>query len=137
MFFKLEVFFEDPFWVGLFSRAEGDGTQYCRVVFGGEPSDIQIYHYFLHNFRSLQFSDIVPAVAEKTEIRNPKRRQSAVSRQMQQTAGQKRSHAIIKQTMSASLKKTHETDHKKMEEEHQQYVQAVCQAKRKEKQRGH
>ena len=33
------VFFEDPFWVGVYEREEPGGLTACRVVFGAEPKD--------------------------------------------------------------------------------------------------
>ncbi len=31
---KLTVFFEDPFWIGLFERIEGEYFSICKVTFG-------------------------------------------------------------------------------------------------------
>ena len=31
---KLTVYFEDPFWVGVFERVEYNSLSVCRVVFG-------------------------------------------------------------------------------------------------------
>ncbi len=36
---RLTVFFEDPFWVGLYEREDGGSYEVCRVVFGAEPKD--------------------------------------------------------------------------------------------------
>ena len=36
---RLTVYFEPPFWVGLYQREDEEGFQACRVVFGGEPRD--------------------------------------------------------------------------------------------------
>lgn len=36
------VFFEDPFWVGVYEREEPGGLTACRVVFGAEPKDGEI-----------------------------------------------------------------------------------------------
>ena len=39
----LTVFFEDPFWVGVFERqAQGELTV-CKVTFGAEPKDGEVY----------------------------------------------------------------------------------------------
>ncbi len=34
---KLTVFFEEPFWIGVFERISGDKLSVSRVVFGTEP----------------------------------------------------------------------------------------------------
>ena len=137
MSFNLTVFFEDPFWVGLFSIGEGDSARYCRVVFGGEPSDIEVYRYFLNNYRDLQFSKALPAVNEELRIKNPKRRQREVSRDLQQRTGEKKSYAVIKQTLQSQQKEIHKTVSKKKAVEHEEYVLKLKQIKRKEKHKGH
>jgi hypothetical protein len=137
MSLNLTVFFEDPFWVGVFSRVEGESAQYCRVVFGGEPSDIEIYHYFLANWRNLEYSEALPSLPDEPLIKNPKRRQRAVSRRLQEHTGQKRSYAIIKQTLQESQKAARRLDQKQSEIEHKNYVLQVKQNRRKEKHKGH
>ena len=137
MSFSLVVFFEDPFWVGLFSRSEGDQTQYCRIVFGGEPSEIEIYHYFLKNFRDLRFSAALPSIMEKTPAKNPKRRQREASRQMQLSAGEKRSYSIIKQALGQEQKEKSMAEQKQRDSQHEKYVREIKDLKRKEKHKGH
>ncbi len=34
---KLTVFFEEPFWVGVFERTENGKLSVCKVSFGAEP----------------------------------------------------------------------------------------------------
>ena len=36
---RLTVFFEDPFWVGVFERIESGRLSVCKVTFGAEPRD--------------------------------------------------------------------------------------------------
>ena len=44
---KLTVLFDPPFWVGLFEREHGGRYEACRVVFGREPQDFEVYAYVL------------------------------------------------------------------------------------------
>ena len=71
---KLTVYFDEPFWVGVFEELDGKDLSVCRVVFGAEPTDAEIYAFILKYFNHLRFSPPV-----KTEIKhkadNPKRRQ--------------------------------------------------------------
>ena len=53
---ELTVVFDDPFWVGVFTRQEGGGLTAARTVFGAEPKDYEVYEYFLANWYSLRFS---------------------------------------------------------------------------------
>lgn len=78
----LTVFFEEPFWVGVFERTSEGRLSVCRVTFGAEPKDYEIYDFILKNYGRLRFS---PAVAAdvKEACRNPKRVQREVHRQVQ------------------------------------------------------
>lgn len=69
---KLSVFFEGPFWVGVFERHCGGKLSVCRVVFGSEPKDYEVYEFVLRHYDQLNFS---PAVASdlKAVRANPKR----------------------------------------------------------------
>ena len=66
------VFFEDPFWVGVYEREEPGGLTACRVVFGAEPKDGEIYEWMLQNWAQLHFG---PPLADvrRPRAENPKR----------------------------------------------------------------
>ena len=70
---SLTVFFDDPFWVGVFERIEDGKLSVCKVTFGAEPKDYEVWDYVLHHYYELVFS---PAI--ETKIRqmadNPKDR---------------------------------------------------------------
>ena len=36
---SVTVFFEDPFWVGVFERQAQGALTVCKVTFGAEPKD--------------------------------------------------------------------------------------------------
>lgn len=57
---KLTVFFEDPFWVGIFERIEDGKLSAAKVTFGAEPKDYEVQEYIQKYYFRLQFS---PAVA--------------------------------------------------------------------------
>ena len=57
---KLTVFFEEPFWIGVFERLSEGKLSVCKVTFGAEPKDYEIYDFVLKNYGRLRFS---PAVA--------------------------------------------------------------------------
>ena len=39
----LTILFQDPFWIGLYEREEDGRYQVCRIVFGAEPRDQEVY----------------------------------------------------------------------------------------------
>ena len=62
---KLTVFFEDPFWVGVFERISDGKLSVCKVTFGAEPKDYEIYAFVLQNHGRLKFSPAVEAEVKK------------------------------------------------------------------------
>ena len=83
---QLTVFFEDPFWVGVFERTISGRLSVSKVTFGAEPKDYEVWEHVLKNFRQLSFSPAVEAQARKT-VSNPKRLQREIRRQSAQTMG--------------------------------------------------
>ena len=69
---RLTVYFEEPFWVGVFERLENGRLSAAKVTFGAEPRDGEIYELILRQYHALTFGPAVPA-AEKAACRNPKR----------------------------------------------------------------
>lgn len=69
------VFFEDPFWVGVFERRTPykgeDLLTAAKITFGAQPSDPQVYDYLLENYRNLKFSPPVSAKRQQ-HAKNPK-----------------------------------------------------------------
>ena len=78
---KLTVLFDPPFWVGLFEREHGGRYEACRVVFGREPRDFEVYAYVLDRYSRLAFSPALPAEPCQARDPNPKRAQRLARRQ--------------------------------------------------------
>ena len=53
---SLTVFFENPFWIGLYERMDDGKYEVCKITFGAEPKDYEIYEYMLQNWKNLKFS---------------------------------------------------------------------------------
>ncbi|PJI06768.1 MULTISPECIES: YjdF family protein [Clostridium] len=90
----LTVFFEDPFWVGLFERSCKGKYEAAKVVFGAEPKDYEVYEFILKRFKSVKFSD---PIKEENSIRkkiNPKRLQRKIKKEVSGTVGTKAQNAI-------------------------------------------
>jgi hypothetical protein len=131
---KLTVFFEEPFWVGVFERVSDGKLSVCKVTFGAEPKDYEIYDFILKNYYRLRFS---PAVAtDVKEIgRNPKRVQREVRKQLQNTRiGTKLQQALKLQ--QEQLKTERRIVSREQREAEKQRQFELKQQKRKEKHRG-
>ena len=60
------VFFEDPFWVGVLESAAEGKQKACKITFGAEPKDYEVYAFLLEHWRQLPFSPSMEgAVPEK------------------------------------------------------------------------
>ena len=71
---RLTVFFEDPFWVGVFERVEYRKLSVAKVTFGAETKDYEVLEFINRNYYHLQFSPAVETVIKDTK-KNPKRAQ--------------------------------------------------------------
>ena len=60
---SLTVFFEEPFWVGVFERIDERKLSVCKVTFGAEPEDYDVLEFVLQHDSELVFS---PAVETET-----------------------------------------------------------------------
>jgi hypothetical protein len=79
---KATIFFEKRFWVGSFERTDKDGYAVARHIFGGEPTDPEIYEFVLTNYHKLKFGS-AREVNVQIHRMNPKRVQREVRREME------------------------------------------------------
>lgn len=61
---KLTVYFEEPFWVGVFERIEDGKLSVAKVTFGAEPKDYEVQEYIQKYYFSLKFSTAVETVVK-------------------------------------------------------------------------
>ena len=81
---KLTVYFEEPFWVGIFERIEDGKLSVAKVTFGAEPKDYEVQEYVQKYYFGLKFSPAVEAIVKDIK-RNPKRMQRAAKKQILET----------------------------------------------------
>ena len=81
---KLTVYFENPFWVGVFERTENGALTACKFTFGAEPKDCEVWEYVLKNYGRLSFSPPVEAAVGRRAT-NPKRLQRQTRRQVDES----------------------------------------------------
>lgn len=132
---KLTVYFEDPFWVGVYECRADSALEVAKVVFGEEPKDYEVFYYFLENWNRLRFSPPVEAMLT-TEVKiNPKRMQRAINKQLSASGiGTKAQQALkLQQEQGVQIRK----ERNKQQAEEDKIFKFKCrQQKRKEKHRG-
>ncbi len=132
---RFTVFFEDPFWVGVFERVEDGRLSVCKVMFGAQPKDTEIYAFICGQYRHLTFSTAVDA-DDRTVPVSPKRLKKKAKRDMErQGIGTKAQQALQAQRDTQKAVGREHSKAKKAAEEARQF--AIRQQKRKEKHRGH
>ena len=92
---SLTVFFEEPFWIGVFERIYEGKLSVCKVTFGAEPKDYEISDFVLKNYYHLRFSPAV-ATAVKDVRRNFQRVQREVRKQIKDTGVGTKSQQALK-----------------------------------------
>lgn len=131
----LTVFFEEPFWVGVFELTENGKLCAAKVTFGAEPKDFEVYEYVLRHYYELKFS---PAVEPKTERceKNPKRRQRSARRQLDTKGIGTKSQQALK-LMQEEMKTERRQFTREQREAEKQHRFELRQQKRREKHKGH
>ena len=132
---RLTVFFEEPFWVGVFERSEGSKLSVCKVTFGTEPKIYEVYDFVLREYSKLKFSPAVDSDFKEKKV-NPKRMQREAKHQMEQTGIGTRSQQALK-LQHEQMKVERKVISREMKEAEKQRRFEQKQQKRKEKHKGH
>ena len=113
---KLTVYFEEPFWVGIFERIEDGKLSVAKVTFGAEPKDYEVQEYIQKCYFSLKFSPVVETVVKDIK-RNPKRMQREAKKQMLETGIGTKSQQALKRK-EAEEQRMFELKRRKKREKH-------------------
>ena len=131
---QLTVYFENPFWVGVFERITDNKLSVCKITFGTESKDFEVWKFILKEYCRLKFSPSVDAVV-KNIAKNPKRLQRELRKQLASVGiGTKSQQALqLQREESKLIRKTIGRERRNAEKERRFNLR---QQKRKEKHRG-
>ena len=132
---KLTVYFEDPFWVGVFERIEDGKLSVAKVTFGAEPKDYEVQEYIQKHYFSLKFSPAVETIVMDIK-RNPKRMQREARKQTIEIGIGTKSQQALKLQQEQNKQERKERSRKKKEAEEQRMFE-LKQQKKREKHKGH
>ena len=132
---KLTIYFEDPFWVGVFERIENRKLSVAKVTFGAEPKDYEVLEFINRNYYHLQFSPAVETVVKDTK-KNPKRAQRDAKKQTLETGIGTKSQQALKLQLEQNKQERKVRSREQREAESQRLFE-LKQMKKKEKHRGH
>lgn len=131
---RLTVFFEEPFWVGIFEHVSDGQLSVCKVTFGAEPKDYEVHDFILKNFHLIKFSFTVSADTKEHKC-NPKRMQRKIQKQVQNIGVGTKSQQALK-LQHEMLKAERKAINREKREAEKQRQFELKQRKKKEKHRG-
>ena len=132
---SLTVFFEEPFWVGVFERIEDGKLSVCKVTFGAEPKDYDILVFVLYHYYELVFSPSVE-IETRQAADNPKRRLRNARKHLENTGvGTKAQQALQRQREEMKTERRQISREERDAEAQRRFE--MKQVKKKEKKRGH
>ena len=132
---KLTVYFEEPFWVGVFERIEDGKLSVAKVTFGAEPKDYEVQEYIQKHYASLKFSPAVDTVVKDIK-RNPKRIQREAKKQMLETGIGTKSQQALKLQQEQNKQERKVRSREKREADELRMFE-LKQQKKREKHNGH
>lgn len=133
---KCTVFFDDPFWVGVFERNDRGMLETSKVTFGAEPKDYEVYSFVLKNYFNLRFSQPVKTEAESVRKINPKRLQRIIRREISDSGIWTKAQQAMKQELE-NRKEERLHFNRDRRDELGQLKFKKRQEKKKEKKKGH
>ena len=131
----LTVYFEEPFWVGIFERISGGMLTVCKVTFGVEPKDYEVQEFILKHYSRLRFSPAVE-IKVRSAADHPKRRMRNAKKQLEHSGVGTKSQQALQRQREESKTERRQCGKRQKEAEEQRKVD-LKQQKRREKHRGH
>ncbi|MHB9861449.1 YjdF family protein [Streptomyces sp. YIM S03343] len=138
----MTVFFDAPFWVGVLEIAEAGEVRATRHVFGGEPTDAELYQFLLRHGTALleraHANPAVPVESRRPVRHNPKRAVRLAAREAARVA-QGRHSTASQEALQLELeqrKSSAAAEAKTRRQDEAEHKYAMARAKRKRRKRG-
>ena len=133
---RITVRFEDPFWVCLYERGGGGLWEVCKIPFGAEPGDAEVYACLMARWRELAFSPPITMEPPPDRKRNPKRARREARRATRPGhVGTKAQQALaLQREQGSAARKQRSREAREAEEARRRTLRET---KRKEKHKGH
>lgn len=133
---KLTILFEEPFWIGIYEREDNTLYEVCKITFGAEPKDYEVYDFIIKNWSRIRFSPSIEVTMAAEKRINPKRLQRLINKQIKDTGvGTKAQQSLKLQQVQGKLERKTRSREQREAENKRQFE--LLQKKRKEKHKGH
>ena len=133
---KLNVFFEETFWVGVFEKVYDGKYEASKVVFGAEPKDYEVYDFILEKFCDLKFTNPLCNELVKKRRVNPKRYQREIKKEVENKGIGTKAQLAMKLQQEVNKAERKIVSREEKEEEKQKRFE-LRQEKKNDKHRGH
>lgn len=133
---KLTIYFENPFWVGIFEVEGGKKYEVCKIIFGAEPKDYEVYDFLLKNHHRLKFNCCKLDKKSTEKHLNPKRMQKEIRKQLENKGAGTKSQQALKEVYKQSKTERKTLSKAQLEAEKERRFE-LRQQKRRNKHRGH
>ena len=133
---ELTIFFEEPFWVGVYQRLERGKLTVNRQVFGAQPKDYEVYEVYLRHWNQLRFSPPVAGVDQRKQAQNPKRRQRQIQQGLATVGVGTKAQQAMKLLQEQKKEERLERRRQRAEDEKERRF-SLRQLRKKERHRGH
>ena len=132
---SLTILFEAPFWIGVYERFDEGYYEVCKITFGSEPKDYEVYDYMMNNWNNLCFTKPIKSDDTKTHHINPKRIQREINKRIRFSGiGTKAQQALkLQHELVKDERKVRKKETKKLEQETRYNLRKQ---KKKEKHKG-
>ena len=132
---ELIVYFEEPFWIGVFEHIEDGELSACKVTFGAEPKDYEVWEFLLLNYYRLQFSPAVKTVVKDSKKNQKKMRRDVKNELLKTGIGTKSQQALKLLQEQGKQERKVKSREDKLANDRRMFE--MKQQKKKEKHRGH
>lgn len=132
---SLTVLYEDPFWIGLYERTDGENYEICKIAFGAEPKDYEVYEFLLKNWKYFRFSPpIKTEIAEERKIKLKRMQREINVRLQNKGIGTKAQQALKFQREQNKLERKSKSRERREAEQERKF--ALRQEKKKARRKG-
>ncbi len=136
---RFTVFFESPYWIGVFESENNDELSVCKVIFGEEPKGETLLEFVENHYFKLKFSQSYEFEGGSISISkriNPKRLQRLVAKEVNASGISTKAQEAIRLERE-SMKKLKKTKNTALKEQLEKMKFQKKQTKKKEKKKGH
>lgn len=132
---RLTVYYNGALWIGVYERIADGRLEACKIIFGPEPKEYEVYQFLLQNWKNLRFSPSVEIEKKAESKRNPKRMQRMIKKQLESNGSGTKSQQALQLAREQGKKERREKSRRAAQEDKERLFELHRQ-KMKQKHKG-